>query len=114
MFCGTLDCVSCEHSLGWGLDSGLIETKTVNMPNITVSVDDEVYHRARVRAAEQRTSISAIVRRMLSDIASEETRDERLKRMEQEAVERIASRGVRFSGEARLSRDELHERHAIH
>lgn len=32
------------------------------MKNITVSVDDEVYYAARVEAAKQRTSVSALVR----------------------------------------------------
>lgn len=39
------------------------------MKNITVSVDEEVYHRARVRAAEQKTSVSAIVRKLLEEAA---------------------------------------------
>ncbi len=39
------------------------------MKNITVSVDDEIYHRARIRAAEKRTSVSALVRRALQELA---------------------------------------------
>jgi plasmid stability protein len=33
--------------------------------NITVTVDDDVYHRARVEAARRRTSVSAVVRNYL-------------------------------------------------
>jgi hypothetical protein len=33
------------------------------MKNIAVSVDDETYRRARVKAAEMDTSVSALVRR---------------------------------------------------
>ncbi len=35
------------------------------MKNITVSVDDEIYHAARVEAAKQRKSLSAMVREFL-------------------------------------------------
>jgi hypothetical protein len=39
------------------------------MKNITVSVDDETYRRARVKAAEQDTSLSALVRQFLVGLA---------------------------------------------
>ena len=39
------------------------------MKNITVSVDDEVYHAARVAAARQKTSVSAYVREALAEFA---------------------------------------------
>lgn len=35
------------------------------MKNITVSVDDKVYYAARVAAAQQKTSVSAFVRKAL-------------------------------------------------
>ena len=38
------------------------------MRNITVSVDDETYRRARIVAAEQDTSISALVRDFLNGL----------------------------------------------
>lgn len=81
--------------------------------NITVSVDEEIYHRARVRAAEQRTSISALVRRSLQELAGQETDFERLKRIEREVIARIAARGSLFSGSDRLTRDEAHDRNAL-
>ena len=39
------------------------------MKNITVSVDDTVYHAARVAAAQNRTSVSALVRKYLTAVA---------------------------------------------
>ncbi|MHB8522629.1 MAG: hypothetical protein ACYDH9_17970 [Limisphaerales bacterium] len=39
------------------------------MKNITVSVDDETYHAARVAAAKQKTSVSAYVRDALLGLA---------------------------------------------
>lgn len=38
------------------------------MKNITVSLDDETYRQARIVAAEQNTSVSALVRRFLSGL----------------------------------------------
>lgn len=83
------------------------------MKNITVSVPDEVYHRARVKAAEQRTSVSALVKRMLEDLAGQETEFERLRREEQELRAKLAQSGVRFSASDRLARETVHDRHAV-
>jgi hypothetical protein len=76
------------------------------MKNITVSVDDELYRRARIKAAERETSISALVRRFLVDFASAESPNERLEREERELRDRID----KFSASDRLSRDDLHGR----
>lgn len=83
------------------------------MKNITVSVDDETYHRARISAAERRTSLSAIVRGILIDLAAEETESERLKKQEDEIVARLRERGSGFFPAKRLTRDQLHDRHAL-
>jgi len=40
------------------------------MKNITVSVDDETYRRARITAAEQGRSVSAMVREYLGGLGS--------------------------------------------
>jgi hypothetical protein len=85
----------------------------VIMKNITVSVDDEVYHRARVRAAELRTSVSAMVKKTLEEIAGQETDFERLRREEHELRVKIKARAVPFRASQRLSREELHDRHAL-
>lgn len=78
------------------------------MRNITVSVDDDTYRRARIRAAEQDTSVSAVVKRLLAQYAGEGEDDEftRLLRQEQELRKQIRN----FDGGDRLSRDELYER----
>ncbi len=74
--------------------------------NITVSVDDDTYRRARVRAAELDTSVSALVRAYLNDLAGEEPEAERLARQERELRGRITS----FRAADRVPRDEVHER----
>jgi hypothetical protein len=76
------------------------------MKNITVSLDDETYRRARMRAAELDTSVSALVKKFLGDIASAESEFERLERQEQE----IRRKMIGFRGSDRLTRDELYDR----
>jgi hypothetical protein len=95
------------------LDELRIRDYCDNVKNITVSVDDEVYHKARVKAAELRTTVSALVRKMLVDVAGQETEFEGLRREEGELRARLRARGVRFRAGDRLSRDELHDRHAL-
>jgi hypothetical protein len=78
----------------------------VNVKNITVSLDDETYRRARIRAAELDTSVSALVKRYLIDLAGRESEFERLEKLERSLRDRITS----FRAGDRLSRDEVHER----
>jgi hypothetical protein len=78
------------------------------MKNITVSLDDETYRRARMIAAQRDTSVSALVKRFLLDLASGESETERLKRQERELRERI----IDFDASDRLSRDDVHRRRA--
>jgi hypothetical protein len=40
------------------------------MANLTLSIDDELLKRARIRALEQDTSVNALVRRYLEDLAA--------------------------------------------
>ena len=78
----------------------------VNVKNITVSVDDETYRRARIKAAAQDTSVSALVRRFLGELAAEESDFERLKREERALRGRIAD----FKAGDRLPREDAHRR----
>jgi hypothetical protein len=74
--------------------------------NITVSIDDETYRRARIHAAKRKTSVSALVRRFLLELAAGETDIERHKREERDLRARI----VKFSAGNPLRRDDTHER----
>jgi phage shock protein A len=76
------------------------------MKNITVTVDDETYRKARIKAAEQNTSVSARVKRFLAEFAAGESDIERLKREERALRERITS----FRAADRLSREDVHRR----
>ncbi len=76
------------------------------MKNITVSLDDETYRRARMRAAERDTSVSAMVKQFLVEVAAGESDSTRLKKEEARIRDAIQS----FTAGDRLSRDELHVR----
>jgi len=76
------------------------------MKNITASLDEETYRRARKIAAQRDTSVSALVKRFLLELGSGESEAERLKRQERELRERITD----FDASDRLSRDDVHRR----
>ena len=76
------------------------------MKNITVSISEDLHRRARIRAAEKDTSLSAVVKEFLIRFAEEETEFERKKRLQDEVLAGIS----KFRGGSRISRDELHQR----
>lgn len=79
------------------------------MKNITVTVPDQVYRRARVRAAARDTSVSALVREFLAGLGNDETDFERRKRLQAEVLASVR----RFRAGSRLRRDEAHDRDAL-
>ena len=79
------------------------------MKNITVSLPNDVYRRARIKAAERDTSVSALVREFLLKLGEEESDVERRKRLQAEILASIKW----FRVGDRLSRDEVHERDAL-
>ena len=79
------------------------------MKNITVSLDDDSYRRARIKAATADTSVSALVRDFLTRFAAEESEFEKLQRQEVELRRSVTI----FRASERLSREELHDRHAV-
>jgi hypothetical protein len=76
------------------------------MKKITVSVRDETHRRARIKVAERRTSVPALIKRFLTEFASRGSDVERLKREEKELRARIPA----FQAGENLSREEAHER----
>jgi hypothetical protein len=81
--------------------------------NITVTVNDEIYHRARVRAAQQRTTLSALVRAYLERLTEEEPAFERLQREQNDLIARIRAEHPGFSATDRLTREQAHRRDAV-
>ena len=70
------------------------------MKNITVSVDDDLYRRARVRAAEQGTSISKVVKNVLVEFATGETERERVVRERELLYAEVDARLAGLTGDA--------------
>ena len=95
------------------------------MRNITVAVDEETHRRARIRAAELDTSVSALVREFLRRLAPRDRQRERVKSQPLEsALERrrrlfdevfadFDARGVGLRMADNLPRAALHARSTI-
>jgi plasmid stability protein len=76
------------------------------MANLTISVDDEVLKKARMRALEQGTSVNAVLREYLEAYAGVWQRQE-------EAIGnllRLSLSAKSRRGGSKWTRDELHER----
>lgn len=76
------------------------------MKRITVTLDDEIYHRAHIKAAELGTSVSALVTRYLVDLTARDGEFEQLAKLERALRDRIQT----FKAGDRQSRDEAHDR----
>jgi plasmid stability protein len=74
--------------------------------NLTVSVPDDVYRAARIRAAERGTSVSVLVTEYLRSLAGQAARYSRLEAQQRQVQDEI----TRFRARDRLDRDEVHER----
>jgi plasmid stability protein len=77
-----------------------------SVKNITVSVPDDVYRRARIQAAERGTSVSALVGEYLRSLSAQAVEFSRLEAQQQQVRSEIA----RFRAGDRLDRERLHGR----
>ena len=79
------------------------------MANLTISVNEEVLKRARIRALEENSSVNAVLTRYLEEYA----RTDELRRRREEALKsllELADRCQAGRGDKTWTRDELHER----
>jgi len=77
--------------------------------NITLSIDDDLVKEVRKIAVERDTTLTALVRKYLKDLAEEHAKTGR-KRREREALER-GFRQFQFRvGRKAWNREQLHER----
>ncbi len=76
------------------------------MRNITVSVPDDVYRQARIKAAERGSSVSAIVAEYLRSLSGGGAEFARLEAQQH----RIQRQIKHFRAGDRLDRDEIHDR----
>lgn len=84
----------------------MITCYRVTVKNVTVSVPDDVYRLARIRAAERGSSVSALVSDYLRSISQREAEFARLEAEQRQVLNEI----TRFRGGDRIGRDEAHHR----
>lgn len=77
------------------------------MKNITLAIDDEVLDRVRIVAAEKKTTVNALVREFLADLAS---RDERLAEARKQLLRLMDTSKGRMAPDWKFDREETHER----
>lgn len=77
------------------------------MANLTLTIDDDLLRRARIRALQGGTSVNAVVREFLEGYAGDEQETAALKALGALADRTQASSGP---GGRTWSRDDLHER----
>jgi len=75
---------------------------------ITVSLPDDVYRLARIKAAERNQSVSAMAREYLTSLVCEKLDFEKGKRLQTEVLGTIR----RFRAGDRITRDAVHRRRA--
>ena len=87
------------------------------MKNITVSVEDDVYRKARMAAAAADASVSGLVRQFLNAFVAEESPLERKDAPPADrvlaVVEKMRQRHPHFDPSKRLSREEVHFRAGV-
>jgi plasmid stability protein len=80
------------------------------MTNLTITVDDEVLKRARIKALEQGTSVNAVLREFLENYSG-------VRREREEAwrnIKELARRsGMSIGGEKLPRREELYDREIL-
>ena len=74
------------------------------MANLTITLDDEILHRARLRALEQQTSVNSLLRDYLESYAAAGTTWEQAT----DAILRLSERSRSSRGDRRWTRGELH------
>jgi hypothetical protein len=77
------------------------------MKNITLAIDDEVLDRVRIVAAEKKTTVNALVREFLADLAG---RDERLAEARRQLLRLMDTSEGRMAPDWKFDREETHER----
>ncbi len=78
------------------------------MKNITLSVDDETWRQARIKAAEQGTTVSALVRNYLNTLSRRGTETDPTSALF-DALDRAGS----YQASSRMSREEAHARGGV-
>jgi hypothetical protein len=76
------------------------------MKNITLSVDDETYRQARIQAAQQGTTVSALVRDYLNSLSRRAAAEPD----KTTALFNTLDRATSYQASSRMTREESHAR----
>ena len=77
------------------------------MKNITLAIDEDVLDKVRIVAVEKKTTVNAMVREFLADVAG---RDERLQKAREGLRELMRNSKGRMRADFKFDREETHER----
>lgn len=95
-----------KRRAGFLFDLSHSYTYTVYMKNITLSVDEAILDKVRRIAADQKTTVNALVREYLTSVASREDRWAEAVRQ----MEALAAQSKMVVGSRNWTRDDIHER----
>jgi len=77
------------------------------MKNITLAIDEDVLDKVRIVAVEKKTTVNALVREFLADLAG---RDERLAEARKQLLRLMDTSKGRMAPDFKFDREETHER----
>ena len=77
------------------------------MKNITPAIDEDVLDKVRIVAAEKKTTVNALVREFLADLAN---RDEKLAQARKQLLQLMDTSKGRMAPDWKFDREETHER----
>ena len=83
------------------------------MKNITVSIDDDIYSKARIVAAERGTSVTALVRENLIRITDGNGRRKKEIAERNMLMEQLLRKTSRFARGPKPTREEMNERQGL-
>jgi hypothetical protein len=75
------------------------------MKNITLSVDDDIYYQARIKAAQKHSSVSRLVAEFLEQMVAED--DEQVNARKEMKLLFESNLGSEYN--VKMTRDEMHE-----
>lgn len=84
------------------------------MKQFTLNLDDTLFESAETKARQAGTSLASVVVNFVKQFSGSGVPEfDRLEKQEESLRQGLRARGAAFSGSDRLTRDELHERHAV-
>jgi Arc/MetJ family transcription regulator len=96
-----------EKELESGTQFHIYCVPETEMKNITLAIDDEILDKVRIVAAHKRTTVNAMVREYLSEVAG---RDEKQAEARKQLLRLMETSKGRMAPDWKFDREETHER----